>query len=298
MTLERRPEPAPVDAPAAVELALEQSHDVKAKVEACAEELASANDGVKQLISDGTTVLSATKTLVDGEAVEAEVQACADDLHGVTDTLAQGVADLRLVEIDLTRSRAALAESQSALATARDEASKATLRALHDSATGLPNRALFDDRLAHGIALAERHDWTLAVMFLDLDRFKSVNDDHGHAAGDLVLKEVARRLAEHARDEDTICRNGGDEFLYLLVNPKGRVNVERLVRMLLNNISKPIEIGGREIVVGSSVGVAMYPDDGTTGEQLIANADLAMYRAKKQASRFAMFGLETNVPAH
>ncbi len=87
-------------------------------------------------------------------------------------------------------------------------------RTLHDSTTGLPNRDLFDDRLTHAIALAKRHTWVLAVMFLDLDRFKYINDTHGHAVGDAVLKEVAKRLLRHARDEDTVCRNGGDEFLY------------------------------------------------------------------------------------
>ena len=91
---------------------------------------------------------------------------------------------------------------------------------MHDATTGLPNRALFDYRLAHAIALAERHDWTLAVMFLDLDRFKSTNDTYGHDVGDLGLKEVSQRLLQHARDEDAVCRNGGDEFLYLLMNPK------------------------------------------------------------------------------
>lgn len=79
---------------------------------------------------------------------------------------------------------------------------------MHDSRTGLPNRTLFDDRLAQAISLAERHDWTLAVMFLDLDRFEAINDTHGHAAGDRVLEEITRRLSEYCRDEDTVCRNG------------------------------------------------------------------------------------------
>jgi two-component system, cell cycle response regulator len=154
-------------------------------------------------------------------------------------------------------------------------------RTLHDSTTGLPNRDLFDDRLTHAIALAKRHTWMLAVMFLDLDRFKSINDTHGHAVGDAVLKEVAKRLLQHTRDEDTVCRNGGDEFLYLLMNPQGGENIERIAAALLKTIGQPIDIGDLQLVVKASIGIAVYPENGTTGEQLIRNADTAMYRAKK-----------------
>jgi two-component system cell cycle response regulator len=157
-------------------------------------------------------------------------------------------------------------------------------KALHDSATGLPNRDLFNDRLAHAIAMAKRHAWTLAVMFLDLDRFKYINDTHGHAVGDKVLQEVAKRLSGHARDEDTVCRNGGDEFLYLLINPQGSENIRRIADTLLQTISQPIDAGDLKPIIKASIGIAVYPDDGTTGEQLIRNADTAMYRAKESVS--------------
>ena len=158
------------------------------------------------------------------------------------------------------------------------------MRALHDAMTGLPSRDLFDDRLAHAIALAERHNWTLAVMFLDLDHFKSINDTHGHAAGDLILKGVAKRLSQRARDEDTVCRNGGDEFLYLLMNPQGSENIERIAQAVLNDIAQPLDIGHLQLIVKSSVGIALYPDNGSTGEQLVSHADTAMYHAKKRKS--------------
>jgi two-component system cell cycle response regulator len=154
-------------------------------------------------------------------------------------------------------------------------------RTLHDSTTGLPNRDLFDDRLTHAIALAKRHTWVLAVMFLDLDRFKCINDTHGHAVGDAVLKEVAKRLLQHARDEDTVCRNGGDEFLYLLINPQGRENIARIADARLKTIALPIDMDDLQPVIKASIGIAVYPENGTTGEQLIRNADTAMYRAKK-----------------
>jgi two-component system, cell cycle response regulator len=167
-------------------------------------------------------------------------------------------------------------------------------RTLHDSTTGLPNRDLFDDRLTHAIALAKRHTWMLAVMFLDLDRFKCINDTHGHAVGDRVLKEVAKRLLQHARDEDTVCRSGGDEFLYLLMNPQGTENIERIAGALLKTIGQPIDLGDLQPVINASMGIAVYPGNGTTGEQLIRNADTAMYCAKKTGIGCILFNaLET-----
>ena len=162
-------------------------------------------------------------------------------------------------------------------------------KALYDSMTGLPNRDLFDDRLAHAIALATRHAWTLAVMFLDLDRFKCINDTHGHAVGDGVLKEVAKRLLQHARDEDTVCRNGGDEFLYVLMNPRGGENIQRIAESLVKAIGQPMDMGELRPVIKASIGIAIYPDNGTTGEQLIRNADAAMYRAKAVTNGCAFF---------
>ena len=294
MTLDRNQTAAPVAKPAALELVLEQSQEVKAKVEAVADDLAATNDLVKKNIAEGATTLSAPQALANSERVESNVQECADDLHEVNETLAQGLDDLKQIEIALSKSREALADTEAALATAEEAEKKAWLRAMHDSTTGLPNRNLFDDRLAHAISLAERHAWTLAVMFLDLDRFKSINDTHGHAAGDLVLKEVAKRLLQHSREEDTACRNGGDEFLYLLVNPQGRENIERIAGVVLKHIAQPIDIDDLQLSIKSSIGIAVYPDNGTTGEQLIKNADTAMYRAKKSMSGCVFFNaLET-----
>lgn len=277
------------NAPAALDLALAQSQEVKAKVEACADDLATANVIVKEKIAGGTTLLSAHKTLLANTIVEGKVQECADDLQEVTETLAQGIDDLAQTEIALTESREILADTQEALAISQEEEREARRRALHDSMTGLPNRELFDDRLSHAIALAQRHDWTLAVMFLDLDGFKKINDEHGHATGDSVLKEVARRLALHSRDEDTVCRNGGDEFLYLLMNPQGKENIERIAGLVAADIARPIAVGSVQFFANASMGVAVYPVDGATGDELIEAADNAMYRAKKYQSGCVFF---------
>lgn len=162
-------------------------------------------------------------------------------------------------------------------------------RTLHDITTGLPNRNLFNDRLTHAIALAKRHTWTLAVIFLDLDRFKCINDAHGHAVGDEVLKGVAKRLLQHTRDEDTVCRNGGDEFLYLMMDPRGSENIERIAATLLNSIAQPFNLGELQLVISASLGVAVYPGDGISEDLLIGNADAAMYRAKKAGVGYILF---------
>lgn len=289
MTPDRADRTGRTDAPDALGLALEQSHEVKAKVETCADELATANEIMKDKIAGGTTVLSAHQTLQAGTTVESKVQECADDLHEVTETLAQGIENLAQTEAALTESREVLADTQAALAVSQEQERAARRRALHDSMTGLPNRELFDDRLANAISLARRHDWTLAVMFVDLDGFKLINDTHGHAIGDSVLKEVATRLSLRSRDEDSVCRNGGDEFLYLLMNPQGRQNIEHIAGLVCSNISRPITIDSSQFVVAASVGVAVFPVDGTTGDELIKNADTAMYRAKKSESRLTFF---------
>ena len=267
-----------------LDTALDKSQVVKAEVEACAENLGSTNDSAKALIADGATTLPAAQALRDGLAVEKRVQACADDLHQVTEDLAHGVNEVKAVEQALNRSRAALAESQAALAASRQAERSASQQAMHDQKTGLPNRTLFDDRLMQAIAGAERHGRTLAVMFLDLDRFKLINDTHGHAAGDFVLNIVAQRLMDHARDEDTVCRNGGDEFLYLLIDPTDRKNVARIAGLVRQAIQDPIELGDLQFVITPSIGIALYPDDAMNGQTLIAHADAAMYRAKQRHS--------------
>jgi diguanylate cyclase (GGDEF)-like protein len=211
------------------------------------------------------------------EADRATINASAHSVNGV-----------KHLETALIQSRVDLANTAAALSVARQCAFDAQERTLHDSLTMLPNRELFDDRLAHAIALANRHDWTLAVMFLDLNHFKSVNDAHGHAMGDIALRTIAQRLLQYARDEDTVCRNGGDEFLYLLMNPSGRVNIEHIADSVLRSIARPVAVADVKFSLEPSIGIAIYPEHGSNGEQLITNADTAMRCAKKR-SRGAVF---------
>ena len=155
-------------------------------------------------------------------------------------------------------------------------------RAEHDGLTGLPNRTLYEDRLARALAHARRNALAVAVLVVDLDRFKEVNDSLGHAAGDELLREAAQRLRSCVRDEDTVARLGGDEFGLLLPHGSGVDGAVRVARRLLEAFAVPVELGGAPVVVTPSIGISLFPDDGFTPEQIVAGADAAMYRAKER----------------
>jgi diguanylate cyclase (GGDEF)-like protein/PAS domain S-box-containing protein len=166
--------------------------------------------------------------------------------------------------------------------------------AYHDQLTGLPNRALFIDRLTQIVASAERHKRFGAIMFVDIDRFKHVNDIHGHFIGDKVLQEVAARLSYFRRQEDTVARFGGDEFVVLLpdlstdTDDAGAraLNIGEKIRSALE---KPITIDGQDYPTSASIGVSMFPQDGVSVNDLIREADIAMYRAKESGRNAVMF---------
>ncbi|PCE30488.1 EAL domain-containing protein [Burkholderia ubonensis] len=161
--------------------------------------------------------------------------------------------------------------------------------ATHDVLTGLANRTLFEERLAHAIVQAKRGGRKVAVMYLDLDRFKLVNDTLGHSAGDEVLKVVAGRITAGVRASDTVARMGGDEFALVLEEFDDVRDVGRIARKLLDEVGRAIDIGGREIFVTPSIGISIYPDDGTEAEQLMLLADQAMYGAKSRGRNVFQF---------
>lgn len=267
-----------------LEGALHRSQDVQEVVEEVAEDLGSANAKVKKNLAHGVRTVPAEETLADGERVESSVKQVASDLDEVNEMLESGITELRTTELALAETRSALEDAETGLGVAQEAEQAALRRALHDAATGLPNRVLFDDRMSTAITMADRHNWTLAVIFIDLDKFKSVNDQHGHPVGDEVLKEVARRLAQHTREEDSVCRNGGDEFLLLLINPQGVDNVLRIASILNAAIAAPIVADGVSLTVQASLGIACFPLHGRSGDELVKRADAAMYQAKRAAS--------------
>ena len=152
--------------------------------------------------------------------------------------------------------------------------------AMHDVLTSLPNRRLLEDRLDHALAAARRDKKLLAVMLLDLDGFKAVNDSLGHAAGDIVLNTVAVRLRGCVREADTVARTGGDEFVVLIENSQGEVAVARLAEKLLTCVHAPISVGENIVYIGVSIGISSYPHDSDQPAQLVRMADAAMYRVK------------------
>ena len=162
--------------------------------------------------------------------------------------------------------------------------------AYYDPLTGLPNRRLFHDRLSMAVVHAHRHGGMLAVMFVDLDRFKTVNDTLGHAAGDELLEVVASRLAGCLREDDSVARIGGDEFLVLLPEVEAFAPVADVAQRVIDVLAEPIRLCGRELVLGCSIGVSFYPNDGLEGDELVRHADIAMYRAKQRGrNTYALF---------
>jgi diguanylate cyclase (GGDEF)-like protein/PAS domain S-box-containing protein len=154
-------------------------------------------------------------------------------------------------------------------------------QAFHDVVTGLPNRRLFRDRIGVALAHARRQRRGIAVMFLDLDQFKLVNDTLGHTVGDALLQAVANRLVGCVRAEDTVARMGGDEFTVLVSDTNDRRAAGIVAQKVLETVAQPITVEGHELFVTTSLGIAMFPDDGTDAETLLKNADRAMYRAKE-----------------
>ncbi len=170
--------------------------------------------------------------------------------------------------------------------------------AYHDALTGLPNRLLFNDRLQVAVAQAHRQRQRLAVLFLDVDRFKVINDSLGHTLGDRLLQSVARRLADCIREGDTVARLGGDEFTLLLPGMARAEDVAKLAEKILEALRRPFAFDGRELFVTASIGISLYPDDGGDPEALVKNADTAMYRAKEQGrDTYQLFTAAMNATA-
>ncbi|MBN2866127.1 MAG: EAL domain-containing protein [Thiotrichales bacterium] len=172
-----------------------------------------------------------------------------------------------------------------------------TFLAYHDTLTGLPNRALCIERLDHALSIAKRNQTDLALFFIDLDRFKVINDGLGHTVGDKVLVEVANRLQTIFREQDTIARLGGDEFVAIVEGLDSPLSASNIANKVIQAVSQPLSIGGDFIKTGASVGISVYPNDGADFENLLRKADLAMYLAKDQGRntfRFASEDLSNN----
>jgi diguanylate cyclase (GGDEF)-like protein len=153
--------------------------------------------------------------------------------------------------------------------------------ALYDNLTGLPNRVLLEDRIQQALMNAERHGRQFALLFVDLDRFKPVNDNYGHAVGDALLQAVAGRLTGQLRKSDTVARVGGDEFLVLLPESDGPEDAKAVGLKIVTELTRPFQVREHKLLISCSIGASFYPSDGTQIADLLAKADMAMYRAKQ-----------------
>ncbi len=177
------------------------------------------------------------------------------------------------------------------------EARKAELQkiALHDVLTGLPNRRLFAELTQAAVAACQRDGGRLALLFIDVDRFKSINDNHGHAAGDQVLQALASRMRAVVRQADVVCRHSGDEFTVLLRNVDSLEEVAAMADRLLKEAEAPVQVDDRELAISVSIGIALYPDDARNHEELVGHADTAMYAAKHLGrARCSFYRVEFN----
>jgi diguanylate cyclase (GGDEF)-like protein/PAS domain S-box-containing protein len=195
--------------------------------------------------------------------------------HATRESLERAVAE-RTAEL-----KAANARLGAEIGDRREAEERAQHLADHDALTGLPNRRLLEDRLTQALALSQRNRKQTAVMFVDLDRFKAINDSLGHTVGDQVLKEVAQRLVKQLRIGDTICRLGGDEFVVVLPEAKRSTDAANVAGKIIETLSQPVRAADRELTVTPSIGISVFPEDGRDAETLIRNADAAMYHAKE-----------------
>jgi diguanylate cyclase len=194
-----------------------------------------------------------------------------------------------LLEDQLLLTQAALAIAERDLLNSRRQTQHFRSQSLHDSLTKLPNRLSIQGYLDVFLKDYAKTDFKLAVLFIDIDKFKIVNDVHGHPMGDEVLQIISARIRGSIRSNDRLGRLGGDEFVCLIANARSRENVARVAVQICNVVRKPIQIGDVQLVVGASVGIAFSPEHGIDSESLIKNADIAMYRAKRSGDTFSIF---------
>ena len=166
---------------------------------------------------------------------------------------------------------------------------KLEYQATHDTLTDLPNRALLSDRINQAIAVAKRDHTFVGVLFFDLDRFKLINDSLSHEAGDELLKSFAKRIKESIREGDTLSRIGGDEFVMVLPNLHKEEEAMSIANKVLLLMQSPFLIAKRKVIVTASIGISLYPKDGKNSDELLKNADLAMYRSKESGSNQCQF---------
>ena len=274
---------------ASLERVLKKNERIKETVKQAASELTSVNEVLKQGKGVEVPVQIIKEVISQNKEVEYKVAKAADDLHQVNAELVKEMAERAVLESELIDTKTDLSDVRDDLSKSQAKEKETREFALQDALTGLPNRVLFEQNLNNGLIQAKRHGWGLAVLFIDIDKFKTINDTYGHDVGDKVLVMVADRLKSAVREEDTVSRWAGDEFVCLLLEVKQEADVIRLAEKMVNRISENCVFNRIDLSLSVSIGIAIYPSDGKTADILFKNADTAMYKAKGTERRVVLF---------
>ena len=268
---------------------LHKSRKVKETIAKAADDLTTVNEVLQQAEGAPAKAQEVREAIDQNAEVEAKVAKAASELTEVNAELAREVAARSELSAELETVKQTLEEVRDHLSEVEVREAEARRLALHDPLTGLANRALFEENLEQGMALTRRHDWGLAVLFIDIDKFKGINDGHGHDVGDTVLRRVASCLQDHVREGDTVSRWGGDEFTCLLLEITSEEHVTRIAEKMVTRLAEECEFGGVVLTIEASIGIALYPQDGDTAEALLKHADQAMYDAKQAGRSIMLF---------
>lgn len=267
----------------------DQSEEIKENVEEAADQLSSVN----AVLTNDDKVIPPFPTIEEviaqNEEAEKKVTKAAEDLHQVNADLTEQVIDRINIESELKQTKKDLLEVRTDLSKSQAKEKDALHIALHDSLTGLPNRLLLEQRLDHGLTQSRRHGWKLALLFIDLDKFKNINDSYGHDIGDKVLITVAQRLQDFVRGEDMVSRWGGDEFICVLLDIKLEDEVINLAKKMSARIAEDCDFDGTIVSISATIGIAICPRDGETADILFKQVDRAMYRSKEINKSIMLF---------
>ncbi|MEO6623210.1 MAG: EAL domain-containing protein, partial [Burkholderiaceae bacterium] len=253
----------------------------------------------KALAQREAAVLAGEQALTLRERDTAQLEAALREEDRGASTRAEHAAVLEL-QLREANERLVVATVRAQAMTEEAEGATAQMShiANHDFLTGLPNRFRLIERLTQAMTLARRHVKKVALMYLDLDHFKHINDTLGHSVGDQLLQTAAKRLSDNVRQSDTVCRQGGDEFVVLLAEVEAPSDASQAAQKLIEALSEPYAIDGHRLQITWSIGISIYPDDGADAETVIRNADTAMYHAKRSGrNNYQMFAPAMNVRA-
>ena len=251
------------------------------RLSAIARQISTEKNYAVRVIGEGKDELG--NLITDFNTMLDEIQSRDNELREHRLKLEERVAQ-RTRELEIANEQLELSKAQ-----AESVASRMEYHAHHDALTGLPNRILLNDRITSELTHARRQQTNAALLFLDLDRFKIINDSLGHAVGDQLLRVISRRLNNCVREEDTVARLGGDEFMVLLPRISGSTDAGRIARKITACLEDPISCNGHELLITTSIGISIYPYDGADAETLIKHADISMYRAKELGRNKAVY---------